>query len=109
MKKVKLSMVDRAQIVDSLPKTGDVQTVKNVQSWLKELEMTPDEKEQQKSFNDIRDKDERDKAINSWYHIEKEMEVSDELFEFVKNDCAAKNESKNVSINESMNVYDQFK
>jgi len=109
MKQVRLSMVDRAQIVDALPKTGDVQTIKNVQSWLKELEMTADEKEAQKSFNDIHDKDERDKAINSWYHVEKDMEVSDELFEYVKNDCAAKNEAKAISVTESMNVYDQFK
>jgi len=95
--------------MDFLPKTGDVQTVKNVQSWIKELEMTAEEKSVEKSFNDIRDKDERDKALNSWYHIEKEVEISDGLFEFMKNECAAKDAAKNISINESMNIYDQFK
>lgn len=108
MKKVNLSFVDRASAVDLLPKTGNLEKVKKTREWIKELEMTPEEKEVEQSFNQIRDKDEKSKALNDWYHTSKEMEISDELYSYIKDELSIKDESSSITITENLGIYDAF-
>jgi len=107
-KKVVLSMLDRATAVDLLPKTGNLEKIKKVKGWIGELEMTPEEKDIETSFNQIRDKEEKAKAVNDWYRTTKEIELSDELYDHIKNELEALNQAESISVTDNMTIYEAF-
>ena len=107
-KKLNLSMVDRSQAVNMIPCSGNITEVEKYVGWLKELEMTDEEKEIEKSFNQIHNKDEQGKAINDWYNTTKEIELSDELYDYIKSVVIAKNDGCGIGITDSLNLYKEF-
>jgi len=108
MKKVVLSMLDRAKAIDLLPKTGKLSEVKQVLGFVHELEMTKEEKEVEKSFDQIRDKKEKDQALNDWYKTPKDMEISDELYNKLHTELKNRDENSAVTVTDSMSLYDAF-
>lgn len=107
-KKLNLSMKDRAEAISILPKTGNLEKVKRVKSWMAELEMTQAEKDIELSFNQIRDKDEKSKALNDWYREIKEIEISDELYSALKTIIESRNGAEALDVDMSFNLYEQF-
>lgn len=107
-KRLNLSMVDRSQAANMIPCTGNVDEVEKYLGWLKELEMTNEEKEIEKSFNQIHNKDEQTKAVNDWYNTTKEIELSDELYDHIKSVVISKNDGGGISIGDSLNLYKEF-
>lgn len=108
MHKLKISMVDRSAISNMVPKTGDIETIKKVQSWLDILKETDDEKKVELSFNQIRDPKEKDKALNDWYNTENDFEMPDDLFDYLVDEIKKRDEAKGIAFHEPIKLYEKL-
>jgi hypothetical protein len=108
MKKFKLSLRDRAALINLIPKTGDIDSVLKYKGWIEELSVTEKEKEIDKSFSQIHDKTKHDEAINDWLDTKNDFEISDELAEFLTITVKHLNEIKSIGIDDQLDAYKQF-
>jgi len=108
MRKLRMSMVERSAISNMVPKTGDLATIKKTQSWLDALKMTDEEKKVEESFNQIRDKNEKDKALNDWYNTESEFEMPDDLFDYLVSEIQKRDAAKGIAFNEPIKLYEKL-
>ena len=106
--KFNLSLLDRANLSSLLPVTGSIEEVKKVSAWQTELNMTDEEKEVEASFNQIHDKEEKDKSLNEWYNTKKEWEISEDLLMYLKSELESKESAKAFSFNDPVELYEEI-
>jgi hypothetical protein len=103
--KLNLSMVDRANLAYLIAKSGSIEEVTKYQAWEKELSMSDKEKELEQSFNQIRDKDSKDKSLNEWYNTKNEIELSVEFVNYLAEIISSKNDAKAILITDPIELY----
>lgn len=108
MKTVNLSLKDRAQAINMLPKTGNLDEVRKYKAFAKELNLRRDEIKVQESLGQMHDTAKRSKAIDEFLSTVTSIEISDELYEFLHGYCTQMNESHTISVDESVTLYEQF-
>jgi hypothetical protein len=103
-----LSPVDRSFISNLIPKTGNVSEIIQYKGFTEELKFTDKELKIIKSFDQIHNKDNRDKAINEWYHTNADIELSEELTSFIITQLKSLNESHGISLDDPIHVFEEF-
>lgn len=108
MKTVNLSLKDRAQAINMLPKTGNLDEIRKYKAFAKELNLTKDELKVQESLGQMHDTAKRSKAIDEFLSAVTPVQISDELYDFLHEYCTQMNEAHTISVDESVNLYEQF-
>lgn len=103
--KLLLSPTNRSNLTKLIPNSGDLETAAKYFSWVKEVRFTKSENEVLKSFESVRNKEERDKVINDWFHTKTEIEISKEFFDFIVKEIKTRNESHCIQIDDDLELY----
>jgi len=108
MAKVSLSIRDRFEISNLIPKSGSLEEVRKYKGWLDSLEMTEEELEKEKAVNELKDKKEIDKAINALFNVQAQFDLNEELLAYLKDNISSRDKDKIISVTDNIDLIDKL-